>query len=516
MSRMPRSADLHLNRTSARLEVTTRPTPSWTREPQHLHLSERERQSCEAQLSTRLPLDYNSGVNPVWIVSVASTAARPPSVVSHPAFRRASTRRRHGLKRCLPWPTRGPTTGTGTQSGLRAAALLACLMFLTTATDARADEATSIEARPPASHGEQPARPEVSKATHARRLPTGSKRALSAGASLVPGVVAHGTGHFVLGEPAIGRRLLFAELAGMGLIFAGGVPIFLTGASRYIVGPSAAAVVLGVGLFGTSFAADMYGTLSRDGGAVGSRVRPPPWIETELGYRHISDPVFDYEHFLYERISMMSGPLRVTPSAWFATTGDNARYRVEGGYRLLGAHPSLQRAALWNDHLDIVIGLVHHRYTPQRFARSSAEAAIDTRYDLGHVGSTLRGAFVEAAVGYARGRIGYDIPGIDVPADTDSLLLARFGFGVVLRGKSMPGSQITVYYDHRHDDFAAGWIMPGLGSGVAGHLGSDVRWFFTRNLGVSAMAQYGSAFVTGLSVMFRQPGALGERARGGG
>lgn len=333
--------------------------------------------------------------------------------------------------------------------------------------------------------------------------PSGGRRALSAGAALVPGVVAHGTGHFVLGQPATGRKLLFAELSGLGLLAAGGIPIGLSGASRYLVGPGAALAVLGVGLFSLSLAADVYGTLSVDGAAASARVRPPPWLETELGYRYVADPVFAYEHLVYQRVSLMTGPVRITPSAWFSTAGDNARYRVEAAYRLLGPRPS-SRGPVSNDRLDIVGGFYHHRYVTEQFARTSGEIAVDTRFDLGHVGPTLRGAFVEAQLGYAVGRIGYAVPGRDVPGDIDSLLLGRLGFGVVLRGQSKPGSEVTVYYDHRHDDFAAGFVMPGLVSGVLGHVGGQGRWFFTRQFGISAMAEYGSAFVTGLSVVFRQ------------
>jgi hypothetical protein len=333
--------------------------------------------------------------------------------------------------------------------------------------------------------------------------PSGIRRALSAGAALVPGLVAHGTGHFVLGEPATGRKLLFAELTGLGLLAAGGIPIWLSGASRYLVGPGAALVMLGVGLFSLSLAADMYGTLAVDGDAASARIRPPPWLEAELGYRYIDDPVFAYEHLVYQRVSLMTGPVRVTPSVWFSTAGNNAQYRLEAAYRVLGPRPS-SRGVVSNDRFDMVGGFYHHRYVTEQFARTSGELAIDTRFDLGHVGPTLRGAFIEAQLGVALASIGYSVPGRDVPGDFDSLLLGRLGFGVVLRGKSKPGSEVTVYYDHRHDDFASGFVMPGLASGVLGHVGGQARWLFTRELGISVMAEYGSAFFTGLSVVFRQ------------
>jgi hypothetical protein len=337
--------------------------------------------------------------------------------------------------------------------------------------------------------------------------PETSDRALSGAAAVVPGVVVHGMGHYAAGETTTGNRLLLAEGVGLGLVFGAGYAIVATGASRYVVGPAAATVILGVGLFGTSFLADVYGSVSPDAAAAGRRGRAPAWVETELGYRHIADPIFSYENFVVESVSLRSERLRLTPSGWFSLGADNARYRVEGAYRFLGATPTFADRPVMNDHLDAVLGMVHHRYTTERFTRSSMELAVDTRYDLGHVGRTLRGAFVEASTGYSFGRIDYDIQGIEVPADFDDVLLARFGFGAVFRGKSNPGSEARVYYDHRHDDFAGGLIMEGLGSGVAGHFGIEGRWFFTRELGLSAHAEVGSAYVTGLSVLFRQAGA---------
>ena len=105
---------------------------------------------------------------------------------------------------------------------------------------------------------------------------------------------------------------------------------------------------------------------------------------------------------------------------------------------------------------------------PEQVAKSSAELSVDTRYDLARVGPSLRGAFVELGLGYALGRIDYDLSGLSIPNDLEHLLLGRIGFGVTLRGLSAPGSELLVYYDHRHDDYAAGLKLTGLGSGVVG------------------------------------------------
>jgi hypothetical protein len=312
----------------------------------------------------------------------------------------------------------------------------------------------------------------------------------------------HGTGHYVLGQPRTGNRLLLAEGVGLGMFFGGGVTVVATGASRYVVGPAAAVTALGFGLFATSFLADVYGTLSPDPGAAGRRLYAPPLVETEIGYRHVHDPQFSYRHFVVESVSLRAHRFRVTPSGWFSTSGDTARYRLEAAYRLAGALPRKQP----RDHssFDVVVAGVHHRYETTGFGIWSGEIAALGRYDLGRVGPTLNGAFVEGGVGLGHQWIVYDLPGLAVPSDDEALLLARFGFGIVLRGSAASGSEVLAYYDHRHDDYAGGLLLPGIPSGVAGRLGMGGRWYFNRSVGVLVDAHVSSAVVAGASLLLRE------------
>lgn len=328
-----------------------------------------------------------------------------------------------------------------------------------------------------------------------------SSRALPTAAAVVPGVVVHGAGHFAMGEAATARRLLLMEGIGLGIFLGGGATLVFTGASRYFVGPAATATIAGFGLFSTAYLADIYGTLNRDGDAALSRPRPPARFETELGYRRVHDPQFAYTDFLVERVSRQVGPFRLSPSAWFSLRGDTARYRMEGQYRLYGNvnEPAPRDVSF----VDVTLGFVHMRHRPERFSKSSVELSLDARYDLARLGRTLRGAFVELGAGYALGRIDYDLRGLSVPHDLEHLLLGRIGFGVTLRGLSAPGSEALVYYDHRHDDYAAGLKLTGLGSGVAGHFGAGMRWFFNESWGAALDAQVGSAYIGGLSLLFR-------------
>jgi len=260
--------------------------------------------------------------------------------------------------------------------------------------------------------------------------------------------------------------------------------------------------VFGAGLVLGSFGADLYGTLATDGGAVDLLPRAPPRFESEFGYRYVADPHFSYGHFLVQSLTLRKADFRLSPSAWFAADASNVRYRVEAAYRLLGLEPG--QLGPRDEHLDLVLGGMHQRYLPEHFQRSGLELMLDTRVDLSHFGDTLRGSFVDFALGYAVAKVTYEIAGVRIPADSDDLLLARVGLGVALRGRAAPGSEARLYYDHRHDDYAAGFLTPGRISGVFGKFGADLRWFFTPRWGVRVDAQVGSALVGGLSLLMRE------------
>jgi len=341
------------------------------------------------------------------------------------------------------------------------------------------------------------------------RVPA-TRRVLPAAAAVVPGLVVRGAGHFALGQPRTARNLLALEGIGLGLFLSGGLTIVFTGASRYFVAPAASATMLGFGLFSTSYLADIYGTVSNDGGAALTRLRPPARWETELGYRHIEDPEFAYRDFMVERVSRQIGAFRLSPSGMFSLAGDTARYRLEGQYRLAGNvfEPRPRDVSF----VDVTLAFVHQRHPPEHFSRSHAELSFDARYDFGRLGPTLRGSFMELGAGYALARTDYDLSGLTVPHDLEHVLLGRIGFGVTLRGQSAPGSEALVYYDHRHDDYVAGLRVKGIGSGVLGHFGLATRWFVTESVGFLLDAQVGSAYWGGVSLLFRSGAAAGPES----
>ncbi|HET9932605.1 MAG TPA: hypothetical protein VFQ35_18005 [Polyangiaceae bacterium] len=327
------------------------------------------------------------------------------------------------------------------------------------------------------------------------------RRALGVTAAVLPGALVHGAGHYVIGERDTAGQLLALEGVGLSMILGGGGVLFASGASRWVVGPAAAIAMMGFGVFGTSLLADVYGTAASDQGA--ARRPMLPKVETEFGYRRLEDVQFSHHDFLVEGMRLNQGSFGLGLLGFFSMGAGNARYRADVLYRFLD--DSDVADSRYADRLELDLGFVRHTYPTERFAMTSGEASVLARYDLAHVGRSLRGSFAEFALGYARGAISYDIEGQHVPADSYDLLLGRFGFGVRLRGKSAPGSEALLYYDHRHDDFAAGLKVTGLGSGVAGHFGFQTKWYFNSSFGVLTDVNVGSAWFFGASLLLRQP-----------
>jgi hypothetical protein len=282
------------------------------------------------------------------------------------------------------------------------------------------------------------------------RDPCAAERAAALTAAVFPGVIVHGTGSWVLGREQTGARLLVVEAGGLSLIFASLATLFYTGAARHFAAPAAVGAVAGMGLFSISWQADLYAAVAPPGGWGRAATRAPAW-ESELGYRHVVDPRFQYSNFLVTALTARSDRVRFSPALWASADDSNFRLRLEAAYRFWG---------------------------PTRAAPAADGSYEATSFEVADADST-----------------------------SSPLLLQRFAFGVYEGDLSRAGGEWSMYYDHRHDDYAGGLLMAGLGSGVAGHIGFAGHHFFDRNWGFGVAFEVGSACVAGLSGLFRHWGA---------
>lgn len=332
------------------------------------------------------------------------------------------------------------------------------------------------------------------------------RRILATAGSLFPGLLVHGTGHFIAQQPQTARRLLAIEGMGFGMMLAGVAGIAGLGATRRLIGPLIHTTIIGTGLFTVSALADLYGVIAPAQGT-GSPFFKPPWFEAQLGFRYINNPVFRFRAFMVQGFDVRYRSLHLEQSAWFALDDQNTRFRALGGFRFFGPTPSSKTSpssrAPDGSYFDIETAFTHHRYTSDGFAISTGELALSGRLDLRHIGPTLQGSFAEISVGAAlEGNHYFALP------DTESeLLLGRFAFGIYLGHSGFPRGETMLYYDHRHDGFAAGFPSNNVGGGPLGHLGSLSRLYLNPHIGLLLDAQIGSALVLGMSLLIRPEGS---------
>jgi hypothetical protein len=326
-----------------------------------------------------------------------------------------------------------------------------------------------------------------------------ARRTLAGAGAVVPGLVVHGAGHFIRGETQTGWRLLAAEGIGLGAAVGGIAGLAVTGASPRTIAPLTWMLVHGVGLFGVSAFADLYGSVNGGRGAGAPVVRAPE-LTLDLGYRAIRDPVFAYTGLTVAGARGRHRALVLDGRAWFAVDHDNQRVRVTPRWRIIGPRPD--REAADGGYLDLRTGAVWHRYGAEGFQSAFGELALRGRLDLHRIGPTLRGAFVEAEIGAAMGgtkHVGFDL-------EAESMLLGGFAFGLYL-GHARDGyGEVSVYYDQRHDGYVAGSKARGLGSGSPGHYGLKSRVRVWGPWGLDLHAAAGSSWLGGGSVVYQWGG----------
>jgi hypothetical protein len=368
----------------------------------------------------------------------------------------------------------------------RAPTLLTLCIALATATPVRADAPRPSEPQPPAA------------------VP----RWVPPVVAVVPGVLVHGSGHFVAGDRPTAWRLLKYQAIGLGALLAGGAALAVTGASRRTIEPAILTAAAGGGLLATSWLADLHGVLAPPGGA-GAPLRVLPFVEAQLGTRLVDNPTVPGRFFLGPSLDVRLGGWRLSPGAWLPIDGnDQSRYAAQFAYRVAGPRATPAHLVADGSSFDVVLGVVHHRFSEDAhgaipgasFDMTTVDLHLEGRYDLRRVAPSLTGAFVEGAAGVGLGAYHYAVAGT---TEANSVLVARFAFGLDVGHRVERWGQARIFYDHRHDDFAGGLKMPGLGSGALGYFGVEGAAYVSRDWGLRGEVQVGSAWVVGLGVARR-------------
>lgn len=298
-------------------------------------------------------------------------------------------------------------------------------------------------------------------------------------ASIFPGVLVHGSGHYVGGDKKAAVQLLKWQAIGLSLAAASGLYLRLSGGSRYGNELSIPMLVTGSGLMINTFVADVFGSA---GGGNDNHFKTPPRQAAALGYAYIEDPSFSYRHFSRASARFSYGPLRTEPLLWTALDDDNQRARLPVTYQLLGNAQG--------EGLEATTAFTYHHFGSEDFSTYVGELSVGGRVEMRRLGESLRGSFTTMSVGLGIQVTSFDVQGIG--SDTHALLLGHFGYGFYLP----KSGELESYYEHRRDTFTAG-TSPGdrNGSGFLGHFGLRLRQPIHHRFAIRAQAEIGSAYL---------------------
>jgi hypothetical protein len=338
----------------------------------------------------------------------------------------------------------------------------------------------------------QPADEPAPAADVIETTPPKKVKPLAVAASFIPGVLVAGSGHYVAGDKDTAKKLLKLQGYGLAMAVGAAIPLALTASARQISGPLIPLTVIGTSMWLIAWAADVYGTLGGPG--LDGAPKAPRDFEVGAGYAYVSDPRFEYANFSVIEADLRLGSWRVSPSGWIAVDADNQRLRTEVGYRLTGPRPG--DATLDGSFVDIDTAAMYHRYGDERFSVTTAEAAVNGRYDMKRMTPALGSAFLELGVG-----LGIDVTNYyttDAGRDVSDLLLSRGAFGFYL-----PRGELRLGYDHRRDWIAGGFATPAQTNGFLGYFHVDGFYELSERWAVAGEIQLGSAYVGHLGVRYR-------------
>jgi hypothetical protein len=308
-------------------------------------------------------------------------------------------------------------------------------------------------------------------------------------ASLFPGAVLHGSGHFAAGDRDTAYRLLAAEAAGAGMFIGGLGALALTGAGEKSSPPAIIISVTGVSLFFISWASDIYGS----SGGTGGLPAAPGRFTFEAGITRVEDPLFLYKNLFRADASAWYEKWRISLEHLRALDDDNHYTRTVMCRRLAGAASGSSAAD--GSFIEAAAAGSYHHYGSEYFDLYTAEFFFAGRYDLARFSRSLRGSFTGASLGYGLGIYEYDVPGYVFGEDKNDMLLMRFEYGIYIgRGSG----EAALFYDHRRDTYAGG-----LKGGFMGFAGISTEYFFNENSGISGELMYGTALVINISLKFR-------------
>ncbi len=306
--------------------------------------------------------------------------------------------------------------------------------------------------------------------------------------SVVPGFVMHGAGHWAAGDSQTAKKLLTAEICGIGLMFGGIFAAAMTGASPFTTGAAVIASTVGFSLFLHSYTSDIYGSTGSIGGLAGD----PEKLVLRTGFCYIDDPLFNNSYMITTALNMTFNRVFIKSSA--ASTFDSTNYLagVLTAYRIWKSD-SYQNVKE-KTFVDIEGALSYKKYQSEKFSVITPELRFTGRYDLARFSPTLSGSFSEVSLGYGAAYHKYDISDTYDGDNIYDVLIVRSTYGIYLKKSN---GEIRAFYDQRKDTYAGGM------NSFMGYAGVAAEVFLHNSIGCFTEISYGSALVINTGLLYR-------------
>jgi hypothetical protein len=317
-----------------------------------------------------------------------------------------------------------------------------------------------------------------------------TKRRLAAiGAAIVPGVLLHGSGSWVLHEKRAAKRLAITGGIGLAAMGIGGATVGITGATESMVIWGVPMVIAGTALWLPTWFSDIWYA------AGGPRVRGAPHARTAWSI----DLATTWLHDGYRERALIRGGGRLEvgrigggASALVDAEGRARTGDLEARVRILGA-PAHGGIIEDGSRLYVRTAVRRHVDDDDKVEITTGEIEAGGRLDMQHIAGTLRGTFLELALGMGAERVTY----ADLVSDTSSLFLGRFAWGLYLGTHS----ELTVFYDHRRDSLAGG-IAANRAAGFVGSVGTNVDLRIGGPFALIAELEIGNGWVTTAGIRY--------------
>jgi hypothetical protein len=292
---------------------------------------------------------------------------------------------------------------------------------------------------------------------------------LAAGASIIPGLLVHGAGHFAAGESSNGYRLLAIEGVGIAGIVGGLATLRAVRGSEKLAPVYVPVTVTGVGLFIASFLADVAGTLH--GQRPWPVPRPPGTLTLTGGYTGLFASKHTFSHL---------GRLGAEWHYRRLTCGAALMLHPEFDYSQYGGTVSLR---LWEPGADdpvtrltVFVDAYHQRFRTEGFSITAFRGFGELRWNMGYLVTTMRNAWWLARLGW-----GFDLLSFDnIASGEDGLPFIVFEVGMGLMASERVSLELV--YRQRKGELPGGMTVAGA---LAGFLGMiefqsrvtiDPRW----------------------------------------